>query len=229
MPLADSTLERLAPNWGMFAREVRSAIDLRRFMAPHASLYPDVGQGRPVLVVPGFLASDTSTRPMRLALRQAGFRAHGWKSGRNFGLGADIFDIIDARVRHISRGQPVAIVGWSLGGLIAREYAKYAPERIDRVVTLGSPICGDPRQNNNVWRLYELVARHPVDAPPVACVLQDKPPVETVAIWSRRDGIVSADSACATGSADRSIEIGCGHIEMMFAPESIRAVIGSLA
>jgi len=213
----------------MFARELRSAVNPRRFMAPHPDTAAQVGQGRPVLVIPGFLASDTSTRPLRLALRNAGFRAHGWKQGRNFGLGSDIFHVIDDRVRHISRGAPVSLVGWSLGGLIAREYAKHAPERIDRVVTLGSPICGDPRENNNVWRLYELIARHPVDAPPVACTLDEKPPVATIAIWSRRDGIVAAGSARAADCADRSIEIGCGHIEMVFAPEAVRAVVDALS
>jgi pimeloyl-ACP methyl ester carboxylesterase len=220
---------REAPSWGLFARELASAVHPRRFMAPEAGATADLGQGRPVLVIPGFLASDTSTRPLRLGLRQSGFRAHGWKQGRNFGLGADIFDIIDARVHHISRGEPVALVGWSLGGLIAREFAKRSPERIAKVVTLGSPIAGDPRRNNNVWRLYEAVAGHPVDAPPVACVLDEKPPVETIAIWSRRDGIVAADSACATGCADRSLEVGCGHMEMVFAPEAIRAVVSALA
>lgn len=228
MPVALSQSARTAPDWSMFAREMMSVVRPRRFMRPDHS-GANVGQGRPVLVIPGFLASDVSTRPLRLGLRQAGFRAHGWKGGRNLGLGADIFDVIDARVRHIGRGEAVTIVGWSLGGLIAREYAKYAPARVDKVVTLGSPICGDPRQNNNVWRIYELVARHPVDAPPIACNLNEKPPMETIAIWSRRDGIVAADSASATDCCDRSIEIGCGHIEMVFAPEAIGAVISALA
>lgn len=228
MTIVSAPMSRSAPEWGMFARELATAVDPRRFMAPRDTLAPKVGRGRPVLVIPGFLASDTSTRPLRLGLRQAGFRAHGWKQGRNLGLGGDIFDIIDARVRHIARGEPVALVGWSLGGLIAREYAKQAPDRIGSVVTLGSPITGDPRENNNVWRLYEWVAGHPVDAPPVECKLAEKPPVDTVAIWSRRDGIVSADSARGHGCADRSVEVGCGHMEMVFAPEAIRAVVRAL-
>ncbi len=212
----------------MFAREMVAAVDPRRFAAAQAVTAADVGQDRPVLVIPGFLASDLSTRPLRQGLRQVGFRAHGWKRGRNFGLDEHIFDIIDTRVDQIARGQKVALVGWSLGGLIAREYAKRAPDRVAKVVTLGSPVCGDPRRNNNVWRLYEMVAGHPVDAPPVACTLDEKPPVETIALWSRRDGIVAADSACAAGCADRSIEIGCGHIEMVYAPEAIRAVVAAL-
>ena len=197
-------------------------------MAPRA-VAKSVGRGRPVLVIPGFLASDLSTRPLRQGLRQAGFRAHGWKQPRTTGLDGSVFDRIDERIEAIARGEPVALVGWSLGGLAAREYAKRRPGRVARVVTLGSPICGDPRRNNNVWRLYEWVAGHPVDAPPVACTLEDKPPVPTVAIWSARDGIVASGSARAAGSADHSVEISCGHIEMMFAPEAIRAVVGALA
>jgi pimeloyl-ACP methyl ester carboxylesterase len=228
MSLAQIQTDAAPPNWAMFARELRSAVDPRRLLAPRHVAADAVGGGRPVLVIPGFLASDGSTRPLRLALRQAGFRAHGWKRGRNFGLDRTVFDVIDARVRHIARGAPVSLVGWSLGGLIAREYAKLYPERIAKVVTLGSPVRGDPRRNNNVWRLYEMVAGHPVDAPPVDCAIEEKPPVETIAIWSRRDGIVAAHGACATGCCDRTIEIGCGHIEMVFAPEAIRAVIDAL-
>lgn len=211
----------------MFARELRAAVNPRRLMAPMAGLSPRIGQGRPVLVVPGFLASDGSTRPLRLALAQAGFRTHGWKRGRMLGMRENMLDLIDARVRRISRGEPVSIVGWSLGGLIAREYAKREPGFVDKVVTLGSPICGDPRRNNNVWRVYEWIAGHPVDAPPVDCILEEKPPVETIAIWSAQDGIVAGHAA--RGSSDRAIEVGCGHIEMVFAPEAIRAVIGALA
>lgn len=227
MPFAAPLTDELAPpHWGMFARELSSMVNPRRLRSPGGQLAPAVGAGRPVLVIPGFLASDGSTRPLRLGLRAAGFRAHGWKRGRNLGLTADLLDEIDARVDAIGRGAPVSLVGWSLGGLLAREYAKRAPERIDKVVTLGSPIAGDMRRNNNVWRVYEWIAGHPVDEPPVACALEEKPPVETIAIWSRQDGIVAG--AAARGGSDRAIEIGCGHIEMVFAPEAIRAVIGAL-
>jgi len=217
-----------APSWALFARELASALDPWRILALREAMPQAAAAGSPVLVIPGFLASDDSTRALRRGLRQAGFRAHGWKRGRNLGLRPDIFETIDARVRHISRGAPVSIVGWSLGGLVAREYAKRAPDRISKVVTLGAPVCGDPRQNNNVWRLYELIAGHSVDAPPILCALEEKPPVETIALWSRRDGIVAAESASATGCCDRSIEIACGHIEMAFAPEAIAAVVAAL-
>ena len=86
------------------------------------------------------------------------------------------------------------LVGWSLGGIYAREVAKLRPELAAKVITLGSPFSGDPRANN-VWRLYEWVAGHPVDDPPIKTDLAEKPPVPTLAIWSRRDGIVSVASA----------------------------------
>lgn len=214
------------PGWGLFARELSTIVNPRRLRVPEAT-DARIGKGRPVLVLPGFLANDLSTRPLRIGLRAAGYRAHGWKNGRNLGLRDDLMALIDARVAAIGDGEPVALVGWSLGGLLAREYAKRAPERVARVVTLGTPIGGDMRRNNNVWRVYEWVAGHPVDRLPIPCVLEEKPPVETIAIWSRQDGIVAG--AAARAGSDRAVEIGCGHIEMVFAPEAVRAVVQALA
>src|SRR3546814_18026927 len=79
--------------------------------------------------------------------------------------------------------QPVTLIGWSLGGLIAREYTKYAPDRVAKVITLGSPFSGDLRANH-AWRIYELVARHRIDSPPLPVKLTEKPPVPTYAIRS---------------------------------------------
>jgi pimeloyl-ACP methyl ester carboxylesterase len=223
--------ESQAPPLGLLLREVGHIAHWRRLQEPVGVVDVPVGQGRPVLVIPGFLASDGSTRPLRHALRQAGFKAHGWGQGRNFGLKQDVFSVIDARMDWLEAryGGPVSIVGWSLGGLIAREYAKVAPDRVDRVVTLGSPFSGDIRANN-AWRLYELVARHKVDQPPIECALKEKPPVETIAIWSHRDGLIAAASARGEeGERDRAIEVGCGHIEMSFATEAQRAVIAALS
>lgn len=221
-------MEIAPPSWRLRAREIGFILDPRRHARPTLVLDPEVGRGRPVLVIPGFLASDRSTLPLRQALSGAGFDVHGWARGRNHGLTETILEDIGDRVEEIAHGEPVALVGWSLGGLIAREFAKHAPDRVERVITLGSPIGGDPRRNNNSWRVYQLVAGHPVDAPPIDCVVGDKPGVQTIAIWSARDGIVSGASARADQSCDRSIEVGCGHIEMTFAPEAIRAVIDAL-
>src|SRR3546814_15081748 len=86
--------------------------------------------------------------------------------GRNLGIRRDIFHRLDRRMDYIQRHdpQPGSLIGWSLGGLIAREYAKYAPDRVAKVITLGSPFSGDLRANH-AWRIYELVARHRIDSP----------------------------------------------------------------
>ena len=139
--------------------------------------------GAPALVIPGFIANDRTTMELRRALAAAGWRVHplGWRlepwRARRHGRAAA------ARLDAIAPDRPVLLVGWSLGGVFARELARAQPERVRAVVTLGSPFSGDPRLNN-VWRLYERVAGHPVDAPPIARIC-DKPPVPTLAIWSR--------------------------------------------
>ena len=65
--------------------------------------------------------------------------------GRNRGIQADIFDRMDDRLAELHTDAPISLIGWSLGGLIAREYAKYAPHRVAKVISLGSPFSGGPR------------------------------------------------------------------------------------
>jgi len=108
-------------------------------------------------------------------------------------------------------GRPILLVGWSLGGVFARELAREVQQMVRAVVTLGSPFSGDPHMNN-VWRFYEWVAGHPVDNPPVAHG-PDKPPVPTLAIWSKKDGIVARRAARGLdGERDEEVEIGCSHM-----------------
>ncbi|MBV9931555.1 MAG: alpha/beta fold hydrolase [Alphaproteobacteria bacterium] len=164
------------------------------------------------MVVPGFLATDRTTLGLQRALAAAGYRVAGWGMGMNRGVRADTLDRLAAQIARHGRGEKVILVGWSLGGIFAREVAKARPDLVAKVVTLGSPFSGDPRANN-AWRLYERVAGHPVDRPPIAARTNEKPPVPTLAIWSRRDGIVAPASARgAPGESDRQVELDCGHM-----------------
>jgi alpha/beta hydrolase family protein len=168
--------------------------------------------GAPLLVIPGFLASDRSTLGLQRALAEAGYRVTGWGLGVNRGARPEILERIAEQVERHGRGRPLTLVGWSLGGVFAREVAKRRQDLVARVVTLGSPFSGNPRANN-AWRLYELVARHPVDAPPIDVRPGEKPPVPTLALWSRSDGVVAP--ACARGGpgeSDRQIEVDCSHM-----------------
>ena len=168
--------------------------------------------GPPLMVIPGFLANDRTTLGLQRALAEAGYRVTGWGLGLNTGVKPDTVERIAERVDRFGGSRPVILVGWSLGGIYAREVAKARPELIAKVVTLGSPFSGD-RRSNNVWRLYERVAGHPVDAPPIDSDPSIKPPVPTLAIWSRRDGIVAPAAARGkAGESDCQIELDCGHM-----------------
>jgi alpha-beta hydrolase superfamily lysophospholipase len=182
------------------------------------------GAGRPVMVIPGFMASDRTTARLRKSLNQAGFACHGWGMGRNLGIQPDIFEQMDQRLSEIDATAPITLIGWSLGGLIAREYAKYAPDRVAKVITLGAPFSSGPRANNG-WRLYEMVAGHKVDAPPLNVSLQSKPSVQTIAIWSSRDGMVAPCAARGLpGESDAQFEENCTHMGLIADPRIIRRI-----
>ena len=120
------------------------------------------------------------------------------------------------------------VVGWSLGGVYARELARAAPGLVRAVVTLGSPFSGDPKQNN-VWRLYEWIAGHKVDQPPIPRIT-DKPPVPHLAIWSRRDGIVAPRSARGLEhERDKAVELACTHMALGVSRRTGREVAREIA
>ena len=180
--------------------------------------------GPPALVIPGFIADDRTVLELRRALADAGFRAYPWTIGWNLGARADTIDRLRKRLDDIADGKPVLVVGWSLGGGFARELARAAPDRVRAVVTLGSPFSQDPRLNN-VWRLYEWVAGHTVDQPPIPRI-SDKPPVPTLAIWSRKDGIIAP--AAARGEpheSDRAVEFDCTHMAFGVSRRTARRVV----
>nr|WP_283938329.1 alpha/beta fold hydrolase [Sphingomonas brevis] len=108
--------------------------------------------------------------------------------------------------------QPILIVGWSLGGMFAREIACRVPEQVRAVVTLGSPFSGDLKTNTNVREIYERVAGHDVNRPPFERI-GGKPPVPTLALWSRKDGIVAPAAARGrAGEVDKAVEIDTHHM-----------------
>lgn len=180
--------------------------------------------GPPVLVVPGFLATDRTTLALRKALAASGWRVHPWGMGLNTGVRADTLHRLEAVVDAIGSNEPILVVGWSLGGLYARELARHAPAKVRAVVTLGSPFSGDLHQNN-VWRLYELVAGHKVEDTPIVRNTE-KPPVPHLAIWSRNDGIVAPRAAYGfEGERDQAVELSCSHMAFAVSGRAARDVV----
>jgi hypothetical protein len=180
--------------------------------------------GAPALVIPGFVASDRTTLQLRRSLAEAGWRVHGWDLGLNRGAHPNLLRNLRQRLEAISDDRPVLVVGWSLGGLYARELAREVPHRVRAVVTLGSPFSGDPHQNN-VWRLYEMVAGHKVDDPPIPHHAH-KPPVPTLAIWSAKDGIVAIRAARGLpDESDKSAEVRCSHMALGVSKRATRMAV----
>jgi alpha-beta hydrolase superfamily lysophospholipase len=177
------------------------------------------------MVIPGFIANDRTTTELRRALAEAGFRVHPWRQGMNWGARADTLERLKRAVELCGHEEPMVLVGWSLGGLYAREIARAEPDRVRAVVTLGSPVWGDRRRYTNVWKLYELVAGHPVDDPPVPDNVE-KPPVPTLAIWSHRDGIVGVPSARGSEeSRDKEVEVSSTHMGFAVSKKGTRAAV----
>jgi pimeloyl-ACP methyl ester carboxylesterase len=180
--------------------------------------------GPPALVIPGFIANDRTTMELRRALAEAGWRVHPWAMGWNLGATKDVIARLQSQLDAIWDGRPVLVVGWSLGGVFARELARAMPDKVRAVVTLGSPFSGDPHWNN-VWRLYEWVAGHPVDQPPIKRVFA-KPPVPTLAIWSARDGIVAIRAAKGLAEeSDAAVEMSCCHMAFGVSRKATRQVV----
>lgn len=192
------------------------------------------GDGHPVLLLPGFLASDFSTRPLRRFLRDLGYWAHRWKLGRNLGPRGDLEDRLEARLDEVWRRhdrQQVSLVGWSLGGVYARMLANRYPEKIRCVISLGSPFAGDTRANNS-WRLYEWITDEPVDqiSRERLAEVRRTPPVPTTSIFSRSDGICAWQSSLQLeGERAESLEVPGSHLGLGFNPLVLYAISDRLA
>ena len=202
---------------------------LRRIGKPPLDVAP-ARSPKIVILLPGFGTHPFRMRYMARQLERAGHTAKRWGLGFNLGASPELFEHLSNRVLavHERYGQPVALVGWSLGGVYARELAKRHPEIVSKVITMGSPFSGSP-YDNNAWRIYHLIAGHSVEEPPVQVDTATKPPVETVALWSPRDGIVSPRSSCGRpGERDRAVAIRCTHVGFPNAPDCIHTVLREL-
>lgn len=191
------------------------------------------GDGHPVLALPGFLASDLSMVPMRRYLRELGYDAQAWRMGRNLGGFARMRDALRARLAEIHRetGRKVSLVGWSLGGVYARDLALQAPDIVRYVVTLGSPFANDVRATN-ATRLYEMLSGERVeDYAELREAIGGELPVPSSSIYSRADGIVNWRTCLLHPSEQaENIEVlFASHIGLGVNPAALWAVADRLA
>ena len=218
------------PRWQLLLREFLWPLEpFKRKLGEPLEITP-TKRPQTVMLLPGFGAHPIRMRWMARKLEAAGHTAKKWGLGYNLGETADRFERVEKRLLSLfeNSGGQVVLVGWSLGGVMARELAKKHPDKVSKVVTMGSPFSGSPRANNG-WRAYQAIAGHRVDEPQIDTVVAEKPPVETVAIWSPRDGVVHPRSACGKpGERDRAIAVRCSHMGLVMTNEAVSVVLSEL-
>jgi pimeloyl-ACP methyl ester carboxylesterase len=189
------------------------------------------GDGHPVMVFPGMGANDLTTLPLRRFLRRLGYVTQAWGQGLNFGPRRGVLRRCAADVKALAErhGQAVSLIGWSLGGLYAREMAKELPDHTRCVVTLGTPFAGHPKATN-AWRIYELLSGQSAHDPVMHEQLRATPTVPTTSIYSRTDGIVAWQcSLNEPGPTTENIEVHGSHVGMGVNPLALYAVADRLA
>jgi pimeloyl-ACP methyl ester carboxylesterase len=230
---AARTVETKAPSPFLLLGEGRALFELGAYCAAYPWFgHLPKGDGHAVLLLPGLSASDLSMKPLESMLRGLGYDPHHWRLGRNFGLRPGVLEGMLARLEeiHAASGGAVSLVGWSLGGVYARELAKLRPKLVRQVISLGSPFAGSLKATH-AWRLYEFTAGHKVEAPPIKTNLAEPPPVPTTSIYSRTDGVV-AWQCCRNDPAHLhtdNIEIEGSHLGLGVNPLVLYALADRLA
>jgi pimeloyl-ACP methyl ester carboxylesterase len=222
------------PPVGLFALEQTRALrDLAR-VGERRALLARVprGDGHPVLVLPGLLAGDFSTAPLRRFLRDLCYDARGWKLGINRGPNGELSRRMEARLERLfeRHGRKVSLVGWSLGGIYARELARQHPERVRCVITLATPF-----RDISATHAARLVPIRPRGRPlhearELRAYLARPIEVPTTSLYSKSDGIVHWQSCLEQDGPEReNVEVACSHTSMGFHPHALEVIANRLA
>ncbi|MFZ5546954.1 MAG: esterase/lipase family protein [Pseudomonadota bacterium] len=194
------------------------------------------GDGHPVVLFPGLAADKTCLSPLRELCEELGYAASDWGRGFNTGPAGDVDRWIEKLADEVAEAadhaqRAVSLIGWSLGGIYAREIARVRPETVRQVITLGSPFAGDGDATNVGW-LYRMLSgqRARIDAA-LARRLPRTPPVPTTSVYSRSDGVV-AWQACQDPrdhAQAQNIEVEASHIGLVWHPKVWTVVADRLA
>jgi pimeloyl-ACP methyl ester carboxylesterase len=233
-PVADNS-NLSPPHWGLIALEFRAPWEFAAVLpaAPALARAPR-GDGHSVIVFPGLAAADGTTYPLRGYLEALGHRTQGWAQGFNFGPRAGVLERAKEQIAQVFEltGKKVSLIGWSLGGIYARELAKEMPEAVRCVITLGTPFAAGPK-STNAWRLFELTSGRSIEREHEKFDLPTAPPVPTTSIYSRTDGVVAWQGSIQAPSPHNphteNIEVLASHVGMGLNPSAWWAVADRLA
>ena len=220
-----------APGRGAILNEALTPLQFSGlfFAAPALALAPR-GRGERVMVWPGFGAGNSSTSTLRSYLRYLGYQAQGWKLGNNNGDVLNQLEALKSGLQAENLSEPVTLIGWSLGGYLAREVARDCPELVKQVITLGSPVVGGPKYTA-VAGAFEGRGESIDEIERLVDERYDVPlRVPVTAIYSKADGIVAWQACIDERSPDvEHIEIFSSHIGLGFSPQAYRILAHHLA
>jgi hypothetical protein len=214
-----------APSLGLLGLEpMRAALEyFGTHLMDRRSL--PVGDGHPVVLFPGLAADKTAMGPLRKLCEDLGYAAYDWGHGFNTGPVGDVDEWIAELGSHVqslacAHDASVSLIGWSLGGIYAREIARLMPGTVRQVITLGTPFAGDGDATNVGWLFRMLSGQAAVVDDALALRLRCTPPVPTTSIYSRSDGVVAWQAcleACEHEHAE-SVEVEASHIGLVWHP-----------
>jgi len=217
------------------------ATEAARALLEYGSFFPykhftsssDQGDGHPVLILPGFMSGDLSTKPLREFLDGVGYKTYGWGLGRNFGEESDIDRLLDlSDSLYQEHRKKITVIGWSLGGIYARQIAKSRPHLIRQVITLGSPFSGLSANNHVAW-IHKIITSGRVEDVIDPELLADIPkpaPVPTTAIYSKQDGIVPWEYCIEQEENEihQNIQVYGSHLGLGVNPTVVKIIVDRL-
>jgi pimeloyl-ACP methyl ester carboxylesterase len=214
------------PSFGSYLKEPFRAIGermkLKSFLKENT--FKNEGDGHPVMVIPGFMGNDRSIKSLTCFLNINGYQAQSWGMGTNMGKLEDLDQLINKTEKlHQESGKMVSLIGWSLGGVYARQLAKENPEIIRQVITLCSPFNEMSAPNNATW-LYSLVSGGSKTSklnPEWLAKIPPPAPVPTTALFSKTDGVVSWETCIEKVEDDihQNIEVNSSHMGVIYSQE----------
>lgn len=199
--------------------------------APELARQPR-GDGRQIMVIPGLTTNDVSTIPLRAYLTYLGYKPRGWGLGVNRGkIQHTVPPLFKRILRETDKsGEQMSLIGWSLGGVIARELARELPDRIDQVISFGSPIVGGAKYTS-VAPYYKRQGVN-LDAAEKAIARHNKRGIEVpvTSIYSKQDGVVHWSASIDLNNKHAEhFEVKSTHVGLGFDVDVYKIVAHQLA